>query len=305
MPQVKANEDLKDKTSWRAGGRADYFSQPSSKEELQKALLWAREKKLPITALGAGANVLISGQGVEGLVISTAKLCALDFKTEHGLLKIHALSGVWNLRLAAIFRRMRLAPALFLSGLPGTVGGGAIMNAGVLGLERPSEYSHIIRSLSAMDFSGRLHHYSYKNISWGYRQGFSEKGIIYSAEMEWPLKPLEGFREKLQALMEKRRASQPLNHHSAGSVFKNPRGMAAGRLIEEAGLKGLRRGKALISLKHGNFIINKGGASPEDIRSLIEEAKEKVRQKRGVSLQEEVRFIGRWGKTKGQPKEGK
>ena len=316
MSLIKEQEFLGGRTFWRAGGRADFFCRPENGAELQEALSWAEKRGLPVTALGRGTNVLISDQGVGGLVIASEGLdrCSVsvvsDKKGEEKVLRIEAEAGVLKSRLAIIFRRYRLSPALFLSGLPGDVGGGLVMNAGIGGDEvSPQTFSEIVRDFEIMTSQG-ARRVAARDIPWGYRRGASEQGFIYRARLEWPLRPvIPDLNQKIKKILRKRRETQPLSVPTCGSVFKNPLPQYAGRLIEAAGLKGARRGGAFISEKHANFIVNEGGAglqapfagasaarasAAEDIAALIRLAQKTVWEKFGVRLETEVRFLGRW-----------
>ena len=277
------------------GGEADYFCQPKNKEELREALLWAKQKSLPVTALGNGTNVLISDEGVEGLVVSTGKLSYLNCQKKGDFLEIQAEAGVLKSHLMAVFRQYKLAPALFLSGLPGDVGGGVVMNAGIGNKDiEPREFSQIVESFEVMTSQG-IKSYNCKDITWGYRytEGW-EKGLIYRVYFRWPLKPIENLNGQIKLLLKKRRASQPLQEASCGSVFKNPYSKYAGKLIEDSGLKGVGKGDAFVSEKHGNFIINRGEARAKDIDGLIKLIQQTVKEKHGVSLEKEVHYLGRW-----------
>ena len=266
----------------------------ANKEELQEAFLWAQKKRLPVTALGSGTNVLISDEGVEGIVISTGKLSRIDSQSEDGFLKIKAETGVSKSRLMLAFRKHILAPALFLSGLPGDVGGGLVMNAGISADIYPKDFSQIVRDFEVINAKGRKL-YNKKDITWGYRctTGWRE-GLIYRVNFQWPLEPVKDLNKKIKTLLKKRRASQPLGEASCGSVFKNPYPQYAGKLIEDSGLKGLKKGEAFISQKHGNFIINKGQAKAKDIDFLIKTIQKTVKEKFDILLETEVHYLGRW-----------
>ena len=292
--EIKKQENLKKWSWWRVGGNADYFCQPANKEELKEALLWAEKQSLSVTALGSGTNVLISDAGVEGLVISMEKLSRLDFHLEGKTLKIKAEAGVLKSRLMMVFQKYTLAPALFLSGLPGDIGGGLVMNAGISADIYPKEFSQIVHDFEVMN-AQEFKLYNQKDIAWGYRYTSGwEKGLIYRVSFQWPLEPIKDLNTKIKDLLKKRRKSQPLGEASCGSVFKNPHPQFAGKLIEDSGLKGLRKGDAFISKKHGNFIINAGQARATDIDSLIKTVQKTVKEKFGIFLKKEVHYLGRW-----------
>lgn len=294
--QITERESLQKHSWWKIGGKADYFCQPENGDELKEALLWAKNHQLKITALGSGTNVLISDFGVKGLVVSTQKLSRLDFKTEEGILKIQAETGVLKSHLMAVFRKYNLAPAVFLAGLPGCVGGGVIMNAGIDYPQQPTEFAQITRECDIMTAKG-LKLLKQEDIVWQYRhtKGWPESSFIYRARFHWPLEPRDrNVNQKIKSLLKKRRSSQPLSEASCGSVFKNPYPHYAGQLIEKAGLKGLNKGAAVVSEKHGNFIINKGGARAVDVDDLIKVIQKTIQEKFGIRLEKEVHYLGRW-----------
>lgn len=295
--KIKAKESLRNRTWWKVGGAADYFCSPGSEEELKEALLWAEGRSIPVTALGSGTNVLVSDKGVDGLVISMEKMTAIQSTVEGNVLNIKAEAGVLKSRLMAVFRQHNLAPALFLSGLPGDVGGGVVMNAGISKDIEPKEFSEIVKDFEVMTEKG-TNVFKNQDIKWGYRttKGWGE-GLIYRVHFEWPLKPIKDLNQKIKILLKGRRDSQPLSEASCGSVFRNPYPQYAGKLIEDSGLKGLKRGDAFVSEKHGNFIINKGKASSQDIDHLIRTIQEIVQKKFGVLLEKEVHYLGRWNDT--------
>ena len=295
--KIIEQEPLKPWSWWRTGGPAEYFCQPENPEELKEALSWAHNKNQEVSVLGEGTNVLISDEGVKGLVISTKKLSSLHIKEEKENLKISAEGGVLKSTLYAAFRKYHLAPALFLSGLPGDVGGGVVMNAGV-GMSFPSEFSQIVEWFEVMTHQ-EIKHYKKKEIGWGYRWTSGWKpGVIYKVGFSWPLEKEENLNQTIKTALKKRRASQPLSQPSCGSVFKNPKGQFAGELIEKSGLKGLQKGSAMISEKHGNFIVNLGNACSKDINYLIQTIQSEVKNKFNISLETEVHYLGKWKNRK-------
>ena len=292
--QIKENEILKKWSWWKVGGPADYFCQPENPEELESALKWAEKNNQKFTVLGGGTNVLISDQGVEGLVISTVKLNHCSFEKTSDSLIVHCMAGALKSQLMKVFKIHKLAPALFLSGLPGDVGGGIVMNAGVSRPFKPSEFSEIVKSFELMTAKGpKL--YKKGDIQWTYRRTSGwESGVIYKAQFEWPLEEEENLNDQIKKELQRRRSTQPLTQASCGSVFKNPYPQFAGELIEKTGLKGLKRGGARVSEKHANFILNSGEATAQDIHSLIQEIRKEVYEQFAVSLETEVHYMGRW-----------
>ena len=294
MMKIIENKNLKEMSWWKVGGSAEFFCQPKNLSELQEGLKWAKENKKEFSVLGGGTNVLISDLGVKGLLISTALLSSYsENKTKNHLL-ITCGSGLLKTQLMKIFKSYKLAPALFLSGIPGDVGGGVVMNAGVSREFKPSKFSEIVKSFKTVSFEG-IKTYLKEDIKWSYRksQGW-QKAVIYEVDLEWPLIEEPDLNSQLKEELKKRRANQPLDKSSCGSVFKNPYPQFAGELIEKSGLKGLKQGYAQVSEKHANFIVNTGGAKSADIHKLIQTIKQTVFNKFAVSLETEVHYLGSW-----------
>ena len=293
---MQKNISLRDKNSWKVGGVADFFDQPKTLEQLLALLKWAKNHACSVTFLSGASNVLISDQGVKGLVISFKNLNLLKSFTDSKKLYIQAEAGVKKSNIMRIFAKYKLAPALFLCGLPGDVAGGIVMNAGAGKTLYPKEFKDIVDWVKVVK-NGELCCLKKKDINWQYRdsQGW-QPGPIYSAGLSWPLKPLPDFDLQLKEVALQRARSQPLQSASAGSVFKNPTDgqKGAGALIEACGLKGYQIGKASISEKHANFILNKGGAKAMDIHKLIKHTKKMVLEKQKVQLELEVKYMGRW-----------
>ena len=294
--KIKENESLKKWTWWKVGGPAQFFCEPKNKEELKEALEWSKENNKKYTVLGGGTNVLISDEGIEGLVISTRSLNKVSHKKEGDCLHIQAGAGALKSQVMKIFKKFSLSPAVFLSGLPGDVGGGVVMNAGVGEDVKPQNFCEILKSFKVMNFEGsRL--YSKEELSWSYRgsSGWGP-GVIYEALLSWPLKEEEGLSDKLKRALKKRRDTQPLSELSCGSVFKNPYPRHAGKIIESLGFKGLSLGGAQVSKKHANFILNLGGAKAYDIHGLIRQIRKKAFEELGIKLEPEVHYMGKWDK---------
>ena len=292
--RIIENKDLKEMSWWKVGGSAEFFCQPKNFTELQDGLSWAKKNKKNFIVLGGGTNVLISDQGVKGLVISTSLLNTYSEKKTKSHILITCGSGLLKSQLMKIFKIHKLAPALFLSGLPGDIGGGVVMNAGVSRSFKPSEFSEIVKSFKVVSFEGIKTHLK-EDIKWSYRQSQGwQKGVIYEVKFEWPLIEEPDLNNQIKEELKKRRVSQPLDKASCGSVFKNPYPQFAGELIEKAGLKGLKQGSAQVSEKHANFIVNTGKAKSTDIHNLIQTVKQKVFKKFSISLETEVHYLGSW-----------
>ncbi len=295
---IQKNINLKKFSSWKTGGSADFFCQPSSLEEIFFSLKWAKEKNLPLTILSGGTNVLISDQGIEGLVIAMQKLNTLTNSVKNDRLHITAQVGVPKAKLMQIFLKHKLSPALFLCGLPGDVGGGVVMNAGISAKDIvPREFGEIVDQIKVIQ-NNQLVCINKKDLIFKYRfsDGWMEgkQNIIYEAALSWPMEPVPQIMEQIRDMALKRSQSQPLQSASCGSVFKNPLNTSAGFLIDQCQLKGHTIGKACVSEKHANFIVNQGGATAQDIHQLILFIQEKVKKQHNILLQTEVKYLGRW-----------
>ena len=292
--KIVEKEDLKKYSWWQTGGLAEYFCQPENESDLHFALKWAKENNKKWTPLGAGTNVLISDKGVSGLVMSTKKMKRYSVEKKNNTLFINCQAGVLKSEAMKVFKQNKLAPAVFLSGLPGDVAGGVVMNAGVGKNLKPSEFSQIVYSIKTLNEEG-TQTYLKKDIKWSYRKtsGWG-KSIICEVVLAWPCQEESNINFQIKEEIKKRRNSQPLNQASCGSVFKNPLPQFAGQLIEQVGLKGKQEGAAQISKKHANFIVNLGRASSKDIHKLICLAQEKVYHAFQIQLDTEVHYLGDW-----------
>jgi UDP-N-acetylmuramate dehydrogenase len=293
MPEARGvlrDEPMRNHTSWRVGGPAEFFCRPTSVEEL-RAFLASVPAQMPMTWFGLGSNLLVRDGGIRGAVICTSRLPRVIERLDAR--RVRAGAGVPCATLARRCARWGLGPAAFFAGIPGTVGGALAMNAGAFG----GETWERVESAVTIDRGGTVRERSRADFTVGYR-------TVAGAPEEWFLSAVFGFETDrdeaaaMRQLLSTRSASQPLGRPSAGSVFRNPPGDFAGRLIEQAGCKGARRGGALVSDKHANFIINTGAATAEDIETLIEDVRAAVKQRFGVELELEVRVLGEPAETK-------
>jgi UDP-N-acetylmuramate dehydrogenase len=273
-------------TSWRVGGLAERMYKPASVVDLQ-AYIQQLPANEPLTWLGLGSNVLIRDGGVKGTVIYT-RGCLKELKYMQAG-EVYVEAGVACAYVAKLAAEHALAGAEFLAGIPGTMGGALAMNAGAFG----GETWGIVKQVVVINAQGELDTRDANAFEVGYRSVSLKKdewfvACTLSIATEGGVKG----REKIKALLAKRASTQPTNLPSGGSVFKNPEGDHAARLIEQSGLKGLRVGAAEVSEKHANFIVNHGGATATDIEKLIEHVKQQVHEKQGVLLETEIRFIG-------------
>ena len=282
---LRMNESMSRHTSWRVGGAADQFFVPASVEDLS---LFLHELD-PGTAVfwhGAGSNLLVRDGGIRGVVISAAKILRNLERVDH--YTVRAGSGVPCTQLARQCIRWGLGPSEFFAGIPGTVGGALTMNAGAHG----NETWERVESVRTIDRSGEIHLRAPGEYSVGYRS-VTGPGDEWFIEAIFRFDPdVAASKDTLDAMLERRKATQPLGLPSCGSVFRNPPNDHAARLIETAGLKGHRIGGAEVSPKHANFIINADGATATDIEELIEYVRRTVADVHGVELIHEVRIVG-------------
>jgi UDP-N-acetylmuramate dehydrogenase len=286
LMRVRRDEPLSRHTSWHVGGPAEVFFNPRDRAELA-AFLRTVPLEAPIHFIGLGSNLLVRDGGVKGIVVSTHG--TLDVLTRIDETTVHAQAGVACARIARQCVKWGLGPAEFFAGIPGTLGGALAMNAGAFGGET---WRHVL-SVETIDRGGEAHTRAAGEYRVSYRQ------VIAPAPEEWFIAATLSFERRpaaheseVRALLERRKASQPIGEWSCGSVFTNPPGDHAARLIEVAGLKGFRIGDASVSHKHANFIINHGQASAADLERLIAHVRDTVQRVHGVALRPEVRIVG-------------
>lgn len=301
MMEFQSQVSLAPFSWWKIGGEADHLARPKTIEELREALRLAFERGWPVTVLGGASNVLISDRGVGGAVILMRDLCGIE-RTEvvNGRLEIVVKAGTNKAELTKIFLQNKLDPALFLCGLPGDVGGGVVMNAGVGEMITPREFVEIVDWIEVERFDeGKkqvvTRWFAKKDLHWTYRhtEGW-QPGVISRVQVSWPHQPNPEVMGLVRQATRNRNQRQPLEWPSCGSTFRNPPGGKAGALIEQAGLKGYQVGGAQVSEKHANFIINRGGAKADDVMAIIRHVQTTVHDKLGFDLKPEVKFVGRW-----------
>lgn len=281
---VRFNAPLKEYTSFRIGGPADVLVEPSDMEDLVRLVTQARAQKLPIFVLG-GTNLLVRDKGIRGVVVSLAKLRAI--KEEPGSV-LYAEGGVGMPTLIGYAIRRSLAGLEWAAGIPGTVAGCVVMNAGT----RLGEMKDSVRAVRIVTPTGTLIDWPAHEIEFGYRRAKLPAGIVAGVWLQ--LKP--GVRSDIEQVVKDylhyRRETQPLTLPSAGCVFKNPPNDSAGRVVEAAGLKGAHVGDAEVSDKHANFIVNRGHASAKDVLALIKKIQGQVVRKTGMKLELELKLVG-------------
>ena len=290
---IQKNISLKEHNTWRVGGEAKHFAQPRNLDELREALAWRKEKNQRVFFLGSGSNVLVSDSGFDGLVVATEKMDHLYIEKLGANLNILAGSGVMKSEILKQSLKVKSRAALFLAGIPGTVGGGVAMNAGVGESLSPREFVEIVDFVRFCDLEGELHTKKNAELEWGYRfcRGF-QPGVLVEVGLKIVADQDEKVPQMVRELNHARLAKQPLSLPSCGSVFRNPGGeLKAAQMIEQAGLKGFTLGGAQVSTKHANFIVNLGTAAASDIQSCILHVQETVQKKFAVNLETEVVFL--------------
>ncbi len=286
--RLKMSEPLAPFTSFRIGGPADLMIEAGTEEELMLAMGAAYREGVRAFCLGAGTNLLVSDRGIRGMVIRLGG----DFnKVTVDELKVSAGAAVDFRELVASMVDRGLEGLEFAEGIPGTVGGGLVMNAGAFG----GEISSVVKAVRGVTLEGQARTLAPAEVNFAYRRTSLPPGFVIS-RVDFELR--RGDREKLRAhgaeIHAKRMARQPRDVPNAGSIFKNPPGTFAGRLLEAAGLKGVRIGDAAFSDRHANFIVNLGAARAADVRTLREMARNRVAEKSGIWLEPEVKLVGEW-----------
>jgi UDP-N-acetylmuramate dehydrogenase len=290
--RVKISEPLARYTSIKVGGPADFFVEVESDDALAQLLSLLSLRAMPFCLLGNGSNVVISDLGVEGVVIHLVG----DFKhaewheqTNQSWVEAGAAQAVTQLvRQAA---RRGYGGLEFAEGIPGSVGGALVMNAGAYG----SEFEKVVDTVYAMNRQGNPIQFNREQMRFTYRDSHLPPGtVVTRVRLSLHRQESSAVSMKVRELVTKRKGSQPSGYPNSGSMFRNPPGDYAGRLVEAAGLKGKQIGRAQVSPKHGNFIVNLGGASAEDVRQLMELARAEVNAQFGVLLIPEVKLIGKW-----------
>lgn len=284
---IEENVLLSIYTSYKTGGLAKYFAECTSNEDIKKALQFAEEKNITYEIIGGGSNLLISDNGYNGLVICTANLNRYIINKGNNILKSGAGISLADLVLYACNKG--LAGMEAMAGIPGSVGGAVRMNAGAFN----QEIKDTNLNVTLMDTKGNIKTIKNEEIGFSYRKSRAvENHIVLSAEFLYNSDNMEKLLAKRKEILEKRKEKQPLHKPSCGSVFKRPEGNYAGTLIEKCGLKGYKIGGAVVSEKHGNFILNEDNATSSDIYNLIHYVIDEVKKQSGITLEPEVRMIG-------------
>ena len=284
--RVLQNEPMRLHTTFRTGGPADLFVMPK-KEELPRLIALCLEYETPYFVVGNGSNLLVADGGVRGVVFEIGKpMGKIDVEGD----RIRAEAGALLSAVAAKALEASLTGFEFASGIPGSIGGGAVMNAGAYG----GELKDVLLTVSLFSEDGTVREVPASELDLSYRHSnIPEKGqIVLEAVLQLRSGDAEKIRARMEELKEKRTAKQPLEYPSAGSAFKRPEGYFAGKLIQDAGLKGYTVGGAQVSEKHAGFVINRGGATSAQIRQLLSDVQKRVFESAGVRLEPEIKFLG-------------
>ena len=282
--RIKFQEPMKKHTAFNIGGPAEYFVEPKDTHELKLLLNSVKRCNIPILVIGAGSNILIKDNGLKAIVLrlDSPVFNKVSFCGRH----IYAASGVPLSRLIGLAQRKGLSGLEFLTGIPGTLGGALAMNAGISG----KNIAELVESVEVMDYKGNIKNLNKRKIKFSYRRSSLTHYIILGARLKLLKKDSREIREEIGRRIDYRRSTQDYSFASAGCIFKNPKGAQAGRLIDLCGLKGKRIGDARISLRHANFILNLGQAKAGDVLRLIKLAREKVKDKFGITLEPEIKI---------------
>ena len=283
------DEPMKKHTSFRVGGLADLFVKVKTEEELKEVIQYSKNRNIPIYILGNGSNILVTDKGIRGIVIK------IDFQD----LEIKKLENSVDVTVGSGYKLMALAQKLLeqeisgfeeLSGIPGTIGGAIYMNAGAYG----KEIKDICVSTKCMDYTGKIFELTNEEQKFEYRSSvFSTKNwIILGTKLKLSYGKKQEIQEKMTEYLNSRKQKQPLEFPSAGSTFKRQEGIITAKLIDECNLKGYSIGGAMVSDKHAGFIINYNNATARDILDLIKYVKQKVYEKYGIKIQEEIKILG-------------
>ncbi|NMO94775.1 UDP-N-acetylmuramate dehydrogenase [Paenibacillus lemnae] len=281
------NEPLAKYTTWKIGGPADVLVVPENKEQLAELLSTLHKAQIPWIQLGRGSNMLISDKGIRGVVIKLGE--GFDEASFNGEVAF-AGGSMSFVKLSVLAGKEALTGLEFAGGIPGSVGGAVYMNAGAHG----SDVSRIFKSADIVLDTGELVHYAAEDMEFDYRHSVlhERKGVVVSAQFQLQKGDKKEISAAMSSYKDRRRRTQPLQSATAGSVFRNPPGDHAARLIEAAGLKGFRIGGAEISNQHANFIENTGQATAEDVLALMKKVQDTISEKNGITLVPEVYVMG-------------
>lgn len=289
--EVRFKEPMKNHVSLKIGGPADIFLIPRDPSSLKNLLTTLKREEIPYFSLGGGTNVLIKDGGIEGAVVSLKSLRRIEVLSEDDeYVHLHVEAGTPLQRLVTFSREQGYTGIEWLVGIPGLLGGAICGNAGAFG----SEIQDVLTDVWLMDANGMLNRFHKEDIHFGYRSSsISMKDIIVAGELRLRKDTKEDISSRIENFMREKRERQPISESSAGCVFKNPPGMSAGKLIDEAGCKGMSIGDIEVSRVHANFFINKGQGKASDFLRLMGEVIQRVKERFGFILDPEIKIVGR------------
>lgn len=293
---VRKQELMSGHTTFRIGGPADFYVEPKGEQELLGLLTMCRQESVPFFIVGKGSNLLVSDEGIEGVVIAVSskmeELSITELENTPGTYEVEAYAGISLTKLASQLAQKSITGFEFASGIPGTLGGAVYMNAGAYG----GEIKDVLVSARIITKEGEIVSMSREELELSYRYSslMETEGIVLSAKLHFQAGEKEEILKQMKELAAKRVEKQPLEFPSAGSTFKRPEGHFAGKLIMDAGLRGFRVGDAMVSEKHCGFVVNAGSATATQVKTLMEEVSKRVQESFGVALEPEVRMVGRW-----------
>ena len=284
---ILTREYMKNHTSFKIGGSADFLVTPRTVDQIQNLIITLKKENIPVFIMGNGSNLLVSDKGIRGVVIKLSKNFS-SFSISGD--EVTAQSGILLSTLSKSIVNESLSGFEFASGIPGTIGGAVTMNAGAY----DSEMKNIVEEVVAIDMDGNIKTFTNQEMNFRYRKSrvTDETLVVLEAKLKLDKGNIEDIKAKIDDFTVRRTTKQPLTAYSAGSTFKRPEGYFAGKLIEDAGLKGIIMRNAAVSSLHSGFVINTGDATCENILELIEFIKLTVFSKFGVMLEEEVRVVG-------------
>ena len=286
--ELEKNISLSNFTTWRIGGPAEWIAQPKNIEEVKYLINWTYKKKIQCNIIGAGSNLLINDNGIKGLSLCMRNFKGIQINKHNGIIEVH--SGEMLPTLARKAAAMGLHGLEWAIGIPGTMGGAVVMNAGA----QENCISNYLESIKTISLTGECKNIKRKDLEFGYRSSLlqKEKLIVISARLKLESGHAEEIRQVTNENLSHRLKTQPYEAQTCGSVFRNPEPLKAAKLIEDLGLKGFRFGGAEISKKHSNFIVNANEASSNDVRELIKYIQKRVFNSYGILLETEVKQCG-------------
>jgi UDP-N-acetylmuramate dehydrogenase len=293
--KIKLNEPLGLYTTFKIGGPSNFWFEPENLDEFIQIYSFIQKEKIPLFLLGGGSNVLIKDEGWLGITIRLSKSYFKKISLEDNLVTVGTGQSLAQLIKFALDHS--LGGSEFLAGIPGTIGGAIMMNAGIRDISDGKRFvsiGDIVDEISVLDKMGRVKTLKRKNIDFGYRHSDLNEYIIIEAKLKLNKASKEKIEDSINKFWEYKKNTQDFEYPSAGCVFKNPQGSlkSSGQLIEEAGFKGKKIGEAQVSLKHANFIINTGQAKAEDVLALMKNIQEKIEEDYNLWLEPEIEVIG-------------